>query len=180
MKATGIVRRIDELGRVVIPKPIRRTMRIRENDALEIYTDKNGEIIFKKYSPMAEFASYAAMLCDSLSESTKRPVAICDCDEVIASSGAPEKELLRRNVSEELDMIIQSRQLYQYKAGGRKLPAIEDNENYFVSISAPILADGDIWGSVVFFIKEDGGEDTEVEQKLAQNAAAFLGKQVDI
>ena len=97
MKATGIVRRIDDLGRVVIPKEIRRTLRIREGDPLEIYTEKDGEVIFKKYSPMGELSSYAAEICESLYKSTGGTVAVCDRDSMIAVSGGGKKELLEKS-----------------------------------------------------------------------------------
>ena len=93
MKATGIVRRIDDLGRVVIPKEIRRTLRIRDGDPLEIYTEKDGEVIFKKYSPMGELGDYAASMCETLGRAAGVPVAISDRDAVIAVSGVPKREL---------------------------------------------------------------------------------------
>ncbi len=99
MKATGIVRRIDDLGRVVIPKEIRRTMRIREGDPLEIYTDNDGEVIFKKYSPIGELGSFATQYADVMYKTTGFPVVVCDRDHVISVSGVPKKELLERRVS---------------------------------------------------------------------------------
>ncbi|MEG1062079.1 MAG: stage V sporulation T C-terminal domain-containing protein, partial [Oscillospiraceae bacterium] len=96
MKATGIVRRIDDLGRVVIPKEIRRTMRIREGDPLEIYTNSEGEVIFKKYSPIGEMASFAGQYADVLHKIAELPAIVCDRDHVIAVSGVPKKELLER------------------------------------------------------------------------------------
>ena len=107
MKATGIVRRIDDLGRVVIPKEIRRTLRIREGDPLEIYTEKDGEVIFKKYSPMGELSSYAAEICESLYKSTGGTVAVCDRDSMIAVSGGGKKELLEKPVSKALEEIME-------------------------------------------------------------------------
>ncbi|MDR1736423.1 MAG: AbrB/MazE/SpoVT family DNA-binding domain-containing protein [Oscillospiraceae bacterium] len=179
MKATGIVRRIDDLGRVVIPKEIRRTMRIREGDPLEIYTDKDGEVIFKKYSPMGELASFATQMCDTLSKTTGNVVVICDRDVVIALSGVPRKELVDKRVSEDLERMLESRQMYQYKAGDRKIPVTDGQERHFVGIAAPILAEGDISGSVLFLLGEDGNSGTETEYKLAQTVAAFLGKQME-
>ena len=94
MKATGIVRRIDDLGRVVIPKEIRRTMRIREGDPLEIYTDNDGEVIFKKYSPIGELSGFAGVYAEVLHKTGGAPVVVCDRDHVVAVSGIPKKELL--------------------------------------------------------------------------------------
>ena len=93
MKATGIVRRIDDLGRVVIPKEIRRTLRIREGDPLEIYTDRDGEVILKKYSPIGEIAAFAKDYTESLFRSMGHIACICDRDMVVAASGVPRKEL---------------------------------------------------------------------------------------
>ena len=116
MKATGIVRRIDDLGRVVIPKEIRRTMRIREGDPLEIYTDREGEVIFKKYSPIGELAAFAAQYAETLHKICDLNVVICDRDAVIATAGVPKREYLDRPVTEEMEKIIESRSFYQYNA----------------------------------------------------------------
>ena len=113
MKATGIVRRIDDLGRVVIPKEIRRTMRIREGDPLEIYTDRNGEVIFKKYSPMGELNTFVSQLCDSVTKTTGASCAICDRDSVIAVSGSAKKDVCDRSISEELEHIMEQRRIFR-------------------------------------------------------------------
>ena len=99
MKATGIVRRIDDLGRVVIPKEIRRTLRIREGDPLEIFTDREGEVILKKYSPIGELSEFAQEYADSLAETLGHIACICDRDVVIAVAGAPKKEFIDKPVS---------------------------------------------------------------------------------
>ena len=112
MKATGIVRRIDDLGRVVIPKEIRRTMRIREGDPLEIFTDRDGEVIFKKYSPIGELSELAVTYCDVLVKSTEQSVIICDRDHCIAAAGIPKKEVLDRRVTTALEDIMESRRIY--------------------------------------------------------------------
>ena len=109
MKATGIVRRIDDLGRVVIPKEIRRTLRIRDGDPLEIFTDKDGEVIFKKYSPIGELSDFAAQICDSLHRSTDALAAVCDRDSVIAVAGGGKRELLSKRVSPELEQLMEAR-----------------------------------------------------------------------
>ena len=122
MKATGIVRRIDDLGRVVIPKEIRRTMRIREGDPLEIFTDKDGELIFKKYSPIGELSDFAAQICDSLRKSTDGIAAVCDRDAVIAIAGGAKKELLDKPISAQLSDIMDNRSPYRQESGGSNLP----------------------------------------------------------
>ena len=112
MKATGIVRRIDDLGRVVIPKEIRRTMRIREGDPLEIYTDRDGEVIFKKYSPIGELNAFAAQYADTLHKTCELDVIICDRDAVIAAAGVPRRDYADKQLSEELEKIIEGRSMY--------------------------------------------------------------------
>ena len=114
MKATGIVRRIDDLGRVVIPKEIRRTLRIRDGDPLEIFTDKDGEVIFKKYSPIGELSDFAAQICDSLHRSTDALAAVCDRDSVIAVAGGGKRELLSKRVSPELVQLMEARRVYRH------------------------------------------------------------------
>ena len=121
MKATGIVRRIDDLGRVVIPKEIRRTMRIREGDPLEIFTDKDGELIFKKYSPIGELGDFAAQICDSLRNSTDSIAAVCDRDGIIAIAGGGKRELLDKPISTQLAAIMESRSVYRHSSGGSSI-----------------------------------------------------------
>ena len=132
MKATGIVRRIDDLGRVVIPKEIRRTMRIREGEPLEIYTDREGEVIFKKYSPIGELNAFAAQYAETLHKTGEISVLICDRDAVIAVSGVPKKEYADKHIAPELEVIIESRQLYQYRDGETKFAPINDNCSHYI------------------------------------------------
>ncbi len=184
MKATGIVRRIDDLGRVVIPKEIRRTMRIREGDPLEIYTDREGEVIFKKYSPIGELTGFAAQYAETLYKTCSMAVLICDRDAVIASAGVSRKEYADRRLSDELERIIETRSLYLWREGGEKLPAIADGGSHFVSCAMPILSEGDIIGCVVSLSEmsverahESLGGD--IEGKLIMTAAGFLGRQLE-
>ena len=183
MKATGIVRRIDDLGRVVIPKEIRRTMRIREGDPLEIYTDREGEVIFKKYSPIGELASFAAQYAETLQKTCSMAVVICDRDVVISASGVSKKEYLDKKVSAELENIIESRTLYSRKGNGEKIAVIDDGGSHYVSCAMPIIAEGDIIGCVCSVMhNDDNGEakiSDEIESKLIQTAATFLGKQLE-
>ena len=183
MKATGIVRRIDDLGRVVIPKEIRRTMRIREGDPLEIYTDREGEVIFKKYSPIGELASFASQYADTLHKTCGMAVVICDRDAVIACAGLPKKEYNDKTLSDELERVIENRTLYCYREGSSKLPVTKDGNMHFVSCAMPIITEGDIVGCVasVSDMNSESGRDLdgEVESKLIQTAAGFLGKQLE-
>ncbi len=176
MKATGIVRRIDDLGRVVIPKEIRRTMRIREGDPLEIYTDRDGEVIFKKYSPVGEMLSEAQGYCETLYKSCGIAVAVCDRDGIIASAGAGKKALTDQRVSTEMEKIMEGRTLYCHKAGTQELPV--GSEGWYVSSMMPILSEGDVIGGVMCLRKE-AVEVGETEKALIRTAGIFLGRQVE-
>lgn len=185
MKATGIVRRIDDLGRVVIPKEIRRTMRIREGDPLEIYTDREGEVIFKKYSPIGELNTFASQYADTLSKTCNLSVLICDRDAVIAVGGVSKKEYMDKALGKALDEIMQKRTLYRYtgEQGAEKLYATDDVGDQFVSCAMPIISEGDVIGCVVSLQGEQVGKrdssSCEVESKLITTAANFLGKQME-
>lgn len=182
MKATGIVRRIDDLGRVVIPKEIRRTMRIREGDPLEIYTDREGEVIFKKYSPIGELQNFAMEYAETLQKTSSMPIFICDRDEIIAVSGAPKKDYLEKKISSELEEIMEARALYQNNARRESLVIVDNMTDHFISSAMPILADGDIIGCVVAgwhnAMSASEKISDEVELKLIQTAGIFLGKQM--
>ena len=178
MKAIGIVRRIDDLGRVVIPKEIRRTMRIREGDPLEIFTDRDGELIFKKYSPIGELGDFAAQLCDSMRRATDKIVAVSDRDTVIAIAGGGKKELLDKPVSGELSEIMEERSLYRY-AGGSCLPVSSADERFHISVAAPVISEGDVLGCVLFVEEKNAALPGEVEHKMAQAVSGFLGRQMD-
>ena len=181
MKATGIVRRIDDLGRVVIPKEIRRTMRIREGDPLEIYTDREGEVIFKKYSPIGELSSFAMQYAEALWKTCGVSVIICDRDAVIACAGVPKKEYLEKKVSDELEDVMNGRSLF-VAADGEGVGAVYDSDTYSVGCAMPIINEGDVIGCVAALHASDGNGGVasgEVEQKLISTAASFLGKQME-
>ena len=178
MKATGIVRRIDDLGRVVIPKEIRRTMRIREGDPLEIYTDKDGEVIFKKYSPIGELSDFAAQICDSLHKSTDAIAAVCDRDTVIAISVGARRELMDKRISAELEHIMEGRSTYRYD-GSSSISVSDSADNLCVSVAAPVISEGDVMGCVMFVSPRNSAPCTDIEYKLAQTVASFLGKQME-
>ena len=144
MKATGIVRRIDDLGRVVIPKEIRRTLRIREGDPLEIYTEKDGEVIFKKYSPMGDLTDFAGQICESIGKNTGHIAAVCDRDAMIAAYGVQRRELMDKHCSQELEQLMESRKFYRYQPGQAKLHPTDSSERYYLGVSAPILSEGDL------------------------------------
>lgn len=179
MKATGIVRRIDDLGRVVIPKEIRRTLRIREGDPLEIFTDKDGEVIFKKYSPIGELSDFAAQICDSLHKSTDGIVAVCDRDTVIAVAGGAKRELFEKRISPDLEKIMESRRVYRQENGGSAIPVTDTDSGYCLSVAAPVISEGDVMGCVIFATAKNTPPLSDVECKLAQTVSAFLGKQME-
>ncbi|MBP5256724.1 MAG: AbrB/MazE/SpoVT family DNA-binding domain-containing protein [Clostridia bacterium] len=183
MKATGIVRRIDDLGRVVIPKEIRRTMRIRDGDPLEIYTDREGEVIFKKYSPVGELNAFAGQYADALHRAGELNVIVCDRDGVIACAGLPRKDFAEKAISSELEAILETRRLYVYEPGDRKLSATaEMTSEYFISCAMPMICEGDLVGAVASLTKDEPKTDRvrrETEQKLIQTAAGFLGRQLE-
>ena len=179
MKATGIVRRIDDLGRVVIPKEIRRTLRIREGDPLEIYTEKDGEVIFKKYSPMGELQDFASQICESIGKNTGHIAAVADRDTIIAVAGAPKRELLEKRNSAELEQIMEQRKSYRYRSGDARLRPAEAVERYHLGVAAPIIAEGDLMGCVMLLMNENDAALGESEQKLAQTVAGFLGRQME-
>lgn len=179
MKATGIVRRIDDLGRVVIPKEIRRTFRIKVGDPLEIYTEKDGGVIFRKYSPMGDLQDFAAQICDSMGKNTGHIAAVADRDSIIALSGAPRRELVDRRNSAELENLMEARKPYRYAPGSAKLRAVEGDQKYFLGAAAPILSQGDLMGCAMLLLDEDAPAPGEADQKVVQTVASFLGKQME-
>ena len=180
MKATGIVRRIDDLGRVVIPKEIRRTLRIREGDPLEIFTDREGEIILKKYSPIGELSTFARQYAESLSQTVGCLVCVCDMDQVIAAAGNGKKELQDKYISKDLEKVIQQREHILAKADSNKFIRIADGDvDYQEEAVCPILCEGDVIGSVVFLNRDEKKKMGETEQKVAMSAAGFLGRQME-
>lgn len=181
MKATGIVRRIDDLGRVVIPKEIRRTLRLREGTPLEIFTDREGEIILKKYSPMVELTAFATQYADAMAQATGLMVCITDRDQIIAVSGGSRKDLLQKTISKQMEHLI----------GERNTVVASKDEKAFISISAeeiegitaqvitPIICEGDAIGSVSLLSREPRAKFGDTEIKLVSTAAGFLGRQME-
>ena len=181
MKATGIVRRIDDLGRVVIPKEIRRTLRLREGTPLEIFTDREGEIILKKYSPMMELNAFAGQYADAMAQSTGLMVCITDRDQVIAAAGGAKKDLYQKPISKQLEHVIQERMTIQAGREERAYTPIaaEDVEGVTAQVVAPIICEGDAIGAVVLMSREPRVKFGEGELRLAATAAGFLGRQME-
>ena len=177
MKATGIVRRIDDLGRVVIPKEIRRTLRIREGDPLEIFTDKDGGVIFRKYSQMGGVSDFASQICEAMGRSSGLAAAITDRDSVIAVGGVPKRELLEKHISAQLELLMEQRKTYQSGAGD-PVSLCADTDKYTVCTAVPILAEGDVLGCVVLAANGDGRAE-ERDLTVAQTIATFLGKHME-
>ena len=184
MKATGVVRRIDDLGRIVIPKEIRKTLRIKEGDPLEIFTAKEGEIVLKKYSPIGELTQFAEEYAETLSKTTGHIAFITDKDTVIAVSGGSKKEYLEKNVSDELEQIMEDNEIYASNENNNKSVPItkngENDKNTNAQIIYPIVSNGDTIGTVILLSKESNVKMNDVEKKLAQSAATFLGSQMEI
>ncbi|PPA68541.1 stage V sporulation protein T [Jeotgalibacillus proteolyticus] len=177
MKATGIVRRIDDLGRVVIPKEIRRTLRIREGDPLEIFVDREGEVILKKYSPINELGSFAKEYAEALQDSLGHPVLICDRDNVIAIAGVSKKEYLNRRIGSGVEEIMAARKsILSEKQTSLAVIEHQDDEAASYAIS-PIVSSGDPIGAVIIFSKDQAL--SEVEMKSCETAASFLGRQME-
>ncbi len=177
MKATGIIRKIDDLGRIVIPKEIRRSMRIREGDPLEIYTNRDGEVIFKKYSLLEGVEDFAADLCDTLSRNLGCICAVADRDVIIAVAGGGRRELLERHLSPDLESLLETRRPYQCD-GSRSIQLIDSNEKYQVMAAAPILTEGDVVGAVLL-VSTDSAPANEISSRLVQAFATFLGKRME-
>ena len=184
MKATGVVRRIDDLGRIVIPKEIRKTLRIKEGDPLEIFTDREGGIILKKYSPIGELSEFATGYAETLSKTTGHIACITDKDTIIAVSGGSKKEFLEQDVSEELEKLMEDKEIYTSKDNSnRAMPITRNDKNdkkNNAQIVYPIISNGDTIGTVILISKDANTKMNEVEKKVAQSAATFLASQMEI
>lgn len=180
MKATGIVRRIDDLGRIVIPKEIRRTLRIRESDPLEIYTDREGEIVLKKYSPIGEMTTFAKQYAESLAQVSGRIALIADRDQFIAVSGGM-RFLLGKPLSRDMEDSLTERKIVQAVRGENQFIELstENAEELEQFVSAPILSEGDVIGVVVLAANNLREKIGEVEKKLVMAASGFLGRQME-
>ena len=175
MKATGIVRRIDDLGRIVIPKEIRRTMHINEGDPLEIYTKSEGEIIFKKYSPVGELRSFAEQHTNILSKMINIPVIVCDRDNIIAAAGIPKREIIDKPISQELKTILHQRQTYTAQTNKPIYPSQEIKQS--ILVCSPIISSGDLNGAVIL-LSTNSTFTNDVHIKLTQLTAMILAQQI--
>ena len=184
MKATGVVRRIDDLGRVVIPKEIRKTLRIKEGDPLEIFTDREGQVILKKYSPIGELSGFATGYAETLAKTTGHIACITDKDTIIAVSGGSKKEFLEQDVSQELEKLMEDKEVYTSKENSdMAMPITKNDTNEKKNKSQivyPIISNGDTIGTVILMSKDSNTKMNEVEKKVAQSAATFLASQMEI
>ena len=184
MKATGVVRRIDDLGRIVIPKEIRKTLRIKEGDPLEIFTDKEGEVILKKYSPIGELSEFATTYAETLAKTTGHIACITDKDSVIAVSGGSKKEFLEQPLSQQLEEVMENKEIYESSQNNEIALPITENDNkerkYNAQVIYPIVSQGDVIGSVILLSKDQNTTMGDSEFKVVQSAAGFLGSQMDI
>ena len=163
----------------MIPKEIRRTLKIREGDPLEIYTEKDGGVIFRKYSPMGDLQDFAAQICESIGTNTGHVAAVADRDAIIALAGAPKRELMDKPNSPELEKLMEQRKNYRYQPGDARLRATDGSDKYHLGVASPILSQGDLMGCVMLLLGEDGKALQEADQKLVQTVAGFLGKQME-
>lgn len=189
MKATGIVRRIDDLGRVVIPKEIRRSLRIREGEPLEIFTNEEGGVVFQKYSPVGEFGTFTAQYAEALHKTAGFPVAICDLDNVIAAAGVPKKEYLEKPITSHLSGILETHRPYSAGAGeavgvisasAADVSSTEqEKQGMLVSYLSPIVSEGNVVGAVMALSDSPAPPD-ETAKKLINTGALFLSSQMQI
>ena len=162
MKATGIVRRIDDLGRVVVPKEIRRTLRIREGEPLEIFTNREGGLVLQKYSPIGELAAFAKEYVEAVAQVAKCTVCVTDRDRIVAAAGPGKKDYAGKTIHREL------------------LEAIEDRRTILATdAAATILAEGDAIGMVLLLSRDTERIFGDFEQKMAICGANFLGRQME-
>ena len=177
MKATGIVRRIDDLGRVVIPKEIRRTQCIREGDPLEIFLSHDGEVIFRKYSPVGELAPMAAQCGEVLAKNLGLAVLVCDRDHIVAAAGPGRKECEGQRISLPLEQMMSDRRFYAQRPGETLYPC--EGAPRPILLAAPILVQGDITGAVVVLAGEDGSAPDDCRQQQTRLTASFLARHLE-
>ncbi len=182
MSETGIVRRIDELGRVVIPKEMRKTLRIKEGDPLEIYANKE-ELVFKKYSPIASVESYARIVAEGISDLTEKVCVITDTDKVVYVSKGKYREILGENLTKSVESVLRNRRsvMTTKTDGGNVIQLVGNDitqaENQII---VPIVANGDCLGSVIVFDKEKSKRFNISDVQLVELGATFLSKQLEV
>ena len=166
----GATHRKDKVFRVSV---------ISSGDPLEIYTEKDGEVIFKKYSPMGDLTDFAGQICESIGKNTGHIAAVCDRDTMIAAYGVQRRELMDKHCSQELEQLMESRKFYRYQPGQAKLHPTDSSERYYLGVSAPILSEGDLMGCMMLLLEEQDEPLGDAEQKLVQTVAGFLGRQME-
>lgn len=181
MKATGIVRRIDELGRIVIPKEIRRTLRIREGEPLEIYTQSEGSIVLKKYSPIVDLEEIAEQYAQSMNKATGFIIAITDKDHIVTVSGQTNKEIKGKEISNHLEeLICERKSIIATNEDNNFISITNDyNDEFTNQVIVPIISDSNAIGSVIFLTNDTNEKFGDTEMKLAQTAAIFLALQME-
>ena len=180
MKATGIVRRIDDLGRVVVPKEIRRTLRIREGEPLEIFTNREGGIILKKYSPIGELGELAGEYVEAVAQVAKCTVCVTDRDMIVAAAGPNRKEFAGKKIHSDVLRCIEGRKTVHDTAADSWICRItEDNTEVFSEVIATILSEGDAIGSVILLSRDTERVFGDFEEKMALCGANFLGRQME-
>ncbi|MEG2310412.1 MAG: stage V sporulation T C-terminal domain-containing protein [Clostridia bacterium] len=181
MKGTGIVRKVDELGRLVIPKEIRKTLRVKEGDPIEIFVEKNGDIVLRRYSPMGDLSVIASQYSEILTKVTQFSVCITDNHSVIAINGGVKNDYLLKDISDNVIDIMSERAVWSSSLDGTCDIVKNDKvKDYFSQLIAPIICDGDVIGSVILFSVDKTKKITNVEYEVAQVTAGFLSKQMEI
>jgi len=179
MKATGIVRRMDDLGRVVIPKEIRRTLRMREGDPLEIFTGSDGGVIFRKYSPIGELDRFVSDYAEVLCRMSERPVLVCDKEQVLAVAGMPKREVLQRRISPLLEDALKNRRaIFCRNENDDRVRPVEGLERFALA-SFPIVAQSDVCGAIIILSEREKDFVSEIQLKLCEAAARFLARQLE-
>ena len=178
MKATGVVRRIDDLGRVVIPKEIRRNLRIREGDSLEIYVDNSGDVILKKFSPVEDLSEFSQQYADALYMAIQKDIIICDRDTIVAATANFKKKYVQKKVSESFEKLMNNR-VSKLERENVELEITEDKKENQSYVFHPILCNGDCVGGVFIISNEMSKEITDIDVTSAKTAASFIGKYLE-
>ena len=180
MKATGMIRKIDDLGRIVIPKEIRKTLKIREGDMLEIYVEKNGEVILKRYAPFGDMLDRITIFAEVISKNTGCNVIVTDTKKVIACNGGIANKYLEKEISEELLIKIEERTLYgiKEKSSVSIVEKEEKNKNVKQLIS-PIIVEGNAVGSIIYFTNDEKKQFTDGDIKLVQIATNYITNEME-
>lgn len=178
MKATGVVRRIDDLGRVVIPKEIRRNLRIREGDSLEIYVDNQGDVILKKYSPVEDLSEFAQQYADALYMAIQKDIIICDRDTIVAATANYKKKYVQKKISNQIEKIMNNRTT-KIEKDNLELEISEDKKEQFAYAVQPILSSGDCVGAVIVIANDNNKEINDIDITSAKTAASFIGKYLE-